>query len=886
MKHILRLLFVLFFTTLYSQNPSIKQIPSWVNKVDYKENIENEEAESGYYYLLYDKQLNAVNKTRYSNSVVKIINGEGITQMSNLTFEFDPSYEKLIFHKIDIIRDGERISQLNLNKIETIQRESNLEKNLYDGRLTSLVNLTDVREGDVIDYAYTIAGENPIYEGGYSSSLYFQYAAPVGKLHFTVTVPNNESFKFKYFNNAPKPAESISGNSKVYEWTLEDVAPKFYDTNEPMWYDDYGFVQFVNYESWESIVNQYKEIYTLSAADKKRLKRLSDQNIKSETKDLAPSKEEIANTLIDFVQDDVRYFGFENGMNSHKPESPLKVLEQRFGDCKGKSFLLSELLQANGIEAYPMLVNSTAGKSIGDKLPTPNLFDHCVVTYNLDGEDYYIDPTISNQGTGAKGKFFPNYEKGLVLKPGEKGLTQIDFKPTGGVAISEIYDIDEINGSGALTVVTTYKGSDADRLRADFDQRSNASIQKDYLRFYSTLYPNIKKGDDLEVEDLRNTRNEFIVRESYVIDSIWAKSPDNEQLIYIETYPLLLESYVNPTTSPERTAPYAINYPLDIEFNITVNLPEPWEFEDYKNTVESSYFKYEQQASHFGNKLLVTHNYSRKKDFVEAGDVRKYISDHSKVQDDLSYFITYDLEAASAMETSGLSYIAIFLLVISLMFFGYGAYRLYYEYDVPAQVKDTQGKNIGGWLILIAIGLVFTPIVILVQILSEDGYFDAYTWSALWNSEGLTGKPMIILIAIEMIINVALIVYSFVVIILFFKRRTIVPRLMIILYAGTLAFLILDSVAANALASDMFTPEENQESLKEIIKAIFRCAVWIPYFIMSERVKETFVKRAPGYVAPPETVQQSSVQVIESAETPKEYNSLENRLENERDKNG
>lgn len=872
MQHFLRLLLLLIATTTYAQGPIIKPIPAWVSEVEYQETIKNEEAESGYFYLLYDKQLHIPKKTKYSHSVVKIINSEGITQMSDLTFEFDPNYEKLIFHKIDVVRDGERLSKLDLSKIETIQRESNLEKNLYDGRLTSLVNLSDIREGDVLDYAYSIVGVNPVYKGGYSNVLYFEYQAPIGALHFSVAVPNNNTFKFKYYNEAPQPTLKDKGGIKEYEWNVKNIKARYYDINTPVWYDDFQYVQFGNYDSWESIVNQYKELYSLNNRDKKALKHLSEQQIKTKNKELLLSKKEIADALINFVQDDVRYFGFENGMNSHLPESPLKVLEQRYGDCKGKSYLLSELLQARGIEAYPMLVHSSNGQILDDKLPTPNLFNHCVVTYEIDGEQLYIDPTISNQGSSDQGVFFPDYKKGLVLKSGEKGLTDIVFKKQNGISISEFYDIEEIRGGGELSVVTTYKGSDADMVRADFEKRSNASIQKEYLRFYSTLYPDIKKIGDLEVEDLRNTRNEFIVRESYRIDSIWTISPDNENFIYFEAYPLALESYVNPSASPVRTAPYKINNPLNVSFDISVQMPEEWEFEDYESKVDSDYFSYEQRASYYGNKLLVTHNYERKKDFVAAKDVRKYIADHKKIQDDLSYFVTYDLEAATAIENSGLSWISILLVILTIGFGGYWAYRLYYDYDVPARVKDKKGKNIGGWLILIAIGLIFTPIVILSGLILDESYYDAYSWSALWNTPGPTGKPMVFLIAVEMIVNYAFVIYSTVIIILFFQRRTIVPRLMIILYGAILAFLILDTVVALALAPDLFTPQENQESFKEIIKGIFRCAIWIPYFLVSQRVKETFVRRSPNYKEPV---------VIPSPEelVSKKYDSLESRFE-------
>lgn len=882
MRYLLHLLVCFSITIAFAQEPSVSAIPNWVSEVSYQESIKNEEAESGYYYLLYDQQYDISKETKYAQSVVKILTSEGITQMSNLTFEFDPTYEKLIIHKIDVIRDGERIPKLDLRRIETIQRESNLERNLYDGRLTSIVNLNDMREGDILDYAYSIIGQNPIYQGGYSNILYFQYPAAIGKLHTKVRVPDNDTFEFKYFNNAPEATEREENGSKEYEWILNDIKPRFYDTNTPVWFNDYQYVQFGNYASWEAVVDQYKSHYTLSASDKRSLKKISDQNHLLENLETPLSREKIASSLIDFVQDDVRYFGFENGMNSHRPESPLKVLKQRFGDCKGKSFLLSELLLANGIEAYPMLVHSAKGKALDEKLPTPNLFDHCVVTYKMDGKDYYIDPTISNQGTIAQRKFFPNYERGLVLKSGEKNLKKIPFNKQNGISVSEYYDLLEINGGGELSVTTIYKGVDADRVRADFEKRSNASIQKDYLQFYSALYPNIKQYSPIETEDFKNGKNEFIVREAYTIDSMWSKSPENEKLIYWEAYPLVLENYIYPSKSPERTAPYAISYPVNIKVDISVNLPEEWEFEDYESTVNSEYFSYDQQVSYYGTKLLVNHRYKSKKDYVEPGDVRAYVADHKKIANDLSFFVTYNQEAANAMQSSGLSWVSMLLIMLTIGFGGLCAYNLYYNYDPAPHVRDATGKPIGGWLILVAIGLILTTAIVIYGLIFEEAYYDAYSWSALWSTEGPSGKPMLMLIALEMVVNYAFVIYSIVLIIMFFKRRTSVPRLMIILYASTLGFLIFDTVVALSLAPELYTPQENQESLKEIIKGIVKCVIWIPYFILSNRVKETFVERSPTYKEPLVMSEKLSIEHLAATEPEAKsgsYNSIEHKID-------
>ncbi len=841
MKQISLFLCILFSLHIFSQKPIQGPTPKWVTEVAYDTTVNNDD-DAAYYYLLSDKQFNAILDAYYAHIIVKVLNTEGISELSDLTFEFDPAYEKFVFHKIEVLRDGEVIDKLDLNQIQTVQRESNLERKLYDGRLTSIVNLLDIREGDILEYSYSISGSNPVYKGDYGNILNLQYGLPFGKIYYRILTEKSNPPLFQYRNNASKPEVTEEGNIKIYTWSEKNVAAKYYDSNTPIWYDDYPQVYLSTHGSWEDIVKQYGELYRLSKAERTQLKKLIDQNV-STPKDIELPKRKQIKQLIDFVQDDIRYFGFENGLSSHTPESPLKVLNQRYGDCKGKSLLLVELLNHIGVEAYPMLVSSSKGEIVGDRMPSPNSFDHCVVNYSYNNQEFYVDPTISNQGGGIEKRPFPDYKKGLVLKPGVKDLVTLPFNQESAVEVQEIYDVNEINGSGALTVITTYKGSNADAIRADFAQRSNAVIQKEYLQFYSVLFPSLEVDEKITIEDFRDTSNTFKVRESYTIDSIWQKSSDNENLIYVELYPLSLESYISTTKSPTRTSPYYISYPANISYDISVNLPEEWSAEPVNISMESDYYEYTNEVDSYLNKVNISHTYKRKKDYVPAEDVAKYITDHEKIQEELSYFVSYDQGLAQGAGGSGLSWVAIILTIVALLLSCYGAYRLYFDYDVVPEIQNVRAKPIGGWLILIAIGLILTPIIILVDLLGENGFYDAYTWSTLWNTEGTAGKATVFLVALELMINIARIIFALILVILFFERRSTVPRLMVILFASTAAFIILDAIAAYAINGDVYTSEDNYETAKEIIMSIVRAAIWIPYFLISKRVKETFVNR-------------------------------------------
>src|SRR5262249_46223415 len=126
-----------------------------------------------------------------------------------------------------------------------------------------------------------------------------------------------------------------------------------------------------------------------------------------------------------FVQDEVRYLGFEEGVMGHMPHDPFLVFQRRFGDCKDKTFLLHFLLHLMGISSTPVLVDISAGKALTEMLPTPFAFNHIILRITIDDVDYWVDPTISLQGGSLVKNYFPNYYWGLPLAKGTSSLVPL-----------------------------------------------------------------------------------------------------------------------------------------------------------------------------------------------------------------------------------------------------------------------------------------------------------------------------------------------------------------------------------------------------------------------------------------------------------------------------
>jgi Transglutaminase-like superfamily len=269
----------------------------------------------------------------------------------------------------------------------------------------------------------------------------------------------------------------------------------------PEWYDPYPVVMISEFESWKEVSDWALSLFQ---AGKPKSKGLANKI--EEIRALSKNPEQRILLCLRFVQDEVRYLGFEMGINTHKPNIPDKIFDQRYGDCKDKTFLLCHMLRALGIEASPVLVNTTNQKSIRDWIPSPLAFNHATVRVRLKEKYYWFDPTISFQRGGIDDVSFPDYKCGLVLTDTTKGLTKIPLQDSGQVVAKELFTIKDIYGPAKLDVLTTYSGSFADDIRNQINSTNLAELQRGYLKFYNDFYKGTTPRDSLKIEDEEKKR--------------------------------------------------------------------------------------------------------------------------------------------------------------------------------------------------------------------------------------------------------------------------------------------------------------------------------------------------------------------------------------------
>lgn len=93
-----------------------------------------------------------------------------------------------------------------------------------------------------------------------------------------------------------------------------------------------------------------------------------------------------------WVQDNIRYIAFENGIMGFKPDAAQNVFKNKYGDCKGKANLLKEMLKLAGFDARLTWIG-TSDLPYDYTLPSLAVDNHMICTVIIGGKKYYLDGT-------------------------------------------------------------------------------------------------------------------------------------------------------------------------------------------------------------------------------------------------------------------------------------------------------------------------------------------------------------------------------------------------------------------------------------------------------------------------------------------------------------
>ncbi|UTA46942.1 DUF3857 domain-containing transglutaminase family protein [Simiduia sp. 21SJ11W-1] len=642
-------------STLATDAPLTTPRPHWVTPTPIATQFSVPEADirSGAYYLLVDTQISVPaegEREIYQEFAVHITNPSGVEQQSQIFIEYDPSYETIALHEVFVLRNGEKLDRIASAKFEVLQRETDLENLIHDGRKTISLVLSDVRAGDSLTYSYTRTGQNPVQQGYFNYTTGLNWAVPVEQVNLDVYWYKNTPLHHKFFNSDLKLEIRKIPNGQHYHVSDSRIAAVIEQERTPSWYTPRAHIQLSEFSNWAGVVEWATPLYRAASKPNQEISAIA-KKIQLEYSD---PKDKIAAALR-VTQGDIRYLGLELGENSFKPTPASETLERRFGDCKDKTVLFIALLNALEIEAQPALVHTENGPRLPKKLPTINGFDHVITRVKLGGLDYWLDPTRSTQYGHLDSLHQPQYHYALVLQPGQSELTAI--KP--GAELNSIITEDRFTLQKTATkaanyqVSTLYSGREAEFQRDGFSRDGHKNIAEQYLTYYENMYGKVEAVEPLEIED-QQTTNQFQTQERYNLASFWEDAGNNRY--EANFYANAISSELEIPDSSRRTQPYQLNHPKRLSQTIVINLSdEEWIFDDETFEEFNPFFEfsYNSKFDEAANTLTLTYHYKSLTGHIESAEFGEYIARLEAVNEQLSYGI-YQYINTPAAETPGL----------------------------------------------------------------------------------------------------------------------------------------------------------------------------------------------------------------------------------------
>ncbi|HUR81647.1 MAG TPA: DUF3857 domain-containing protein [Thermoanaerobaculia bacterium] len=617
-------LILLVALPLYAREFDVRPAPAWVETIDVDTTVRvaRHNVRWGIYDLLRDHQVRAGDgsESQYFRTVRSVLSPSGVQNASELELDFDPSFQRLVLHHVRVIRGATRIDALEPDEIRVIEKEEESDDRIYDGERTALLFLRDVRPGDVIDYAWSIDGANPITNGRYTDDFDLSSGVPTRRMRHRLLWPAGKPLQWR----GGDPTILGDGATQSLTWERKDVVALDVEDELPSWYEPWQSIEVSEFASWREVAAWAALMFTLDARSQSEVKALAAK-ITAEH----PTREARITAAIRFVQDEVRYLGIEMGSNSHQPHQPWETLQSRWGDCKDKTLLLVSLLRELGLEAYPALVNTRLQQRLAEKLPSPFLFDHVISQVIDGGKTYWVDGTISEQGGTLSTIETPNDTFALVVRPDTVRLAKVVTNMNGGVDVDQTYTTTDYTKPTELTVKTTYSGSDADSVRSELATLSLEDYAHDRINALAVDQPKIHAVGLPVVADDR-LRNIVVVTERYRVPELWS---DGEW----SWYPRVLGRQLTRPDTMIRSMPLAFSHPLNVRQTATFNFPEDMAVEKMTSVTETPAFRYDYTVDSNGRTVTIRQSLRSLADHVDVKDVPEHLTKLSAIWSEMGF---------------------------------------------------------------------------------------------------------------------------------------------------------------------------------------------------------------------------------------------------------
>jgi tetratricopeptide (TPR) repeat protein/transglutaminase-like putative cysteine protease len=443
---------------------------------------------------------------------IRVQSEAGVQQWGQLQEGYNSANERVEIAYVRVIKADGTVVKAGDDAVQDLSAPVEREAPVYTDYRQKHITVPGLRPGEVLEYDMVTVIHTPLAAGQFWADYDFDKNNIMLDEELDVDVPADRPLKLK---NKPgmDPKISEEKGRRIYHWTSshlereDDAKDKDKDKDKDKKKkkkkadEERPDVQLTTFVSWEQIGRWYASL------EKDRRAPSPEVRAKAEelTKGLDNQMDKIQ-ALYDFVAINFRYVSLSLGVGRYQPHASGDVLHNQYGDCKDKHTLLASLLEAEGLHASSVLINSS--RKLDPDVPSPSQFDHVITMLPMAHEEVWMDTT--SEVAPFRLLAYSLRDKLALVIPADGSAPHLEETPADTPMLdSEVSEIDgKINEIGKLEahVHYTFRGDEELMLRSIFRRVPEAQWQR--------VVENVNAGmggdvTNLKVSDPAATREPF-----------------------------------------------------------------------------------------------------------------------------------------------------------------------------------------------------------------------------------------------------------------------------------------------------------------------------------------------------------------------------------------
>jgi tetratricopeptide (TPR) repeat protein/transglutaminase-like putative cysteine protease len=438
-----------------------------------------------------------------TEAVVRIQSQAGVEEFGQLVFGYSSATEKLQVEYVRVRKPGGQVVVTPESTAQDFAPDVLKEAPMYSDYRQRHISVTALQPGDTLEYRTVTRVLTPLAAGNFWYEYTFPKGVVVNEDRLELDVPKAREVKLKTPTRQPEIQET--GDRRVYTWVVKDIQPERDKDRDKEEDEETGpDVQLTTFTDWKQVAQWYAKLQGERMTVDESVRKKAEELTKG-----ADTSTEKARRLYDFVARNVRYVSISLGVGRYQPHSASDVLQNGYGDCKDKHTLFSALLRAEGIQSYPVLIDSS--RKLDADVPSPAQFDHVITAARLGTGPAltWLDTTPEVTPFGLILYQLRNKQAVVASNDGEGGLQRTPADSP--VKTFMRFTLDgKFTEFGALdaTLEITAQGDRDWPMRASFRRFSQAQW-KDFVKALSANWGLPGEVNDVQLDPIEDTSKPF-----------------------------------------------------------------------------------------------------------------------------------------------------------------------------------------------------------------------------------------------------------------------------------------------------------------------------------------------------------------------------------------